>query len=351
MAWTGPYRRTLTALMLLAPLCAHAADGPQWPAIPGKGAQWPDLGRKPVKYYAAAKPVSAVQGEFGLRYWFSSGHSAKDLYNVAGTALVSRLSYEGIYGHSAEAFGRLDHTSGFYAKGYFGGGLLTSGRLSDEDFPPFINPYSSTTHEQTGTQYYGSIDAGLNVVRNAGIRLGVFAGYHLFSERMNAYGCQQVATNTSVCGGGGVPSSIRVISQDNIWHSLRVGIDADIRLSDRLMLRLDAAYVPYVKLDGQDHHWLRIGTTTGDFAGPIPEDGSGRGYQLEAALAYAVSKDINVAVGGRYWRMETNGYTHFEGNVVGQTAFPQPVDWKTEVYGVFVQGSFKFGPYVAGASF
>jgi hypothetical protein len=49
--------------------------------------------------------------------------------------------------------------------------------------------------------------------------------------------------------------------------------------------------------------------------------------------------------------MQTKGDTHFEGNVIGFTASPQPVEWKTDIYGVFVQGSFKFGPYVAGAPF
>jgi len=27
---------------------------------------------------------------------------------------------------------------------------------------------------------------------------------------------------------------------------------------------------------------------------------------------------------------------------------PQPVDWKTDIYGVFVQASLKFGPYPVG---
>jgi hypothetical protein len=47
--------------------------------------------------------------------------------------------------------------------------------------------------------------------------------------------------------------------------------------------------------------------------------------------------------------MATSGDTHFEGNVVGQVASPQPVDWKTDIFGVFVQGTFKFGPYPAGS--
>lgn len=331
-------------------LPAQAADGPQWQRY-GGGPQWPDFHRKPVRY-PAPRPVASVEGEFGARYWFSSSNTAKDLYNVAGNALVSRLTYDGLQGHAGEMFGRADHSGGLYLKGYFGGGLLHRGNLVDEDFPPFVAPYSSTDSAQrNGTLYYGAIDGGFNLVKRPGLRVGAFAGYHNFTQHLHAYGCLQMAGNTNVCGGGGVAPDVRVISQDNTWHSLRVGVDADIALSDRLMLRLDGAYVPYVRLDGADSHWLRIGTNNGNFAGPIPEDGSGRGYQIDAMLSYALNQYVSFGVGGRYWRMESSGFTHFEGNVVGQNASPQPLDWKTEIYGVFVQGSFKFGPYAAGSSF
>ena len=91
-----------------------------------------------------------------------------------------------------------------------------------------------------------------------------------------------------------------VISQNNHWHSMRVGGDMDVRLSDRLSLNVDAAYLPYVKLDGTDFHWLRIGTNPGDFVGGIPEDGRGHGYQLQAALSYAYSPNVKFFIGGRY---------------------------------------------------
>ena len=104
-------------------------------------------------------------------------------------------------------------------------------------------------------------------------------------------------------------------------------------------------------LHGADTHWLRDRHLPGDFTGPITEDGKGHGYQLEAAFNYAVNKNVSFAIGGRYWHFETKGDTHFEANVVGCAASPQPVDWKSDIYGVFVQGSFKFGPYVAGAPY
>ena len=47
----------------------------------------------------------------------------------------------------------------------------------------------------------------------------------------------------------------------------------------------------------------------------------------------------SVGLGARYWHMETNGNTHFEGHVVGVGASPQPVHWKIDNFGVFLQGA------------
>ena len=78
----------------------------------------------------------------------------------------------------------------------------------------------------------------------------------------------------------------------------------------------------------------------------MPEDGTGWGYQLEG---FAVLSGDRCAQ-RRHRRpllahADATGFTHFEGHVVGFMAFPQPVDWKTDNFGVFVQTSVKFGPY------
>jgi hypothetical protein len=133
----------IAGLFLAGAVVARAADGPQWPRVPEDGPQWPDFSRPPapVKYLPVRQPVSAVEGEFAARYWFSVGKTAKNLHDVPGSALVSRLTYDGLRGHAAEGFGRADHTNGLYVKGYLGGGVVTNGHLNDEDFEPFIVPY------------------------------------------------------------------------------------------------------------------------------------------------------------------------------------------------------------------
>ena len=231
--------------------------------------------------------------------------------------MVSRLTYSGMDGHAAEAFGRVDHTAGFFLKGYVGVGILLNGNLQDEDFFPSPIPYSSTSSKQNdSTLAYASIDFGYSFIRRPGLRIGAFVGYHYLDETLNAFGCAQDAGNTAICSPA-LPETWKVITQSNHWNSLRVGLDARIALGAGFSLNLDAAYLPYVKLNGSDTHWLRIGANPGDFTGPIPENGTGTGYQLEASIAYAVNPNVSVGMGARYWRMETSGNTQFDGHVVG----------------------------------
>jgi hypothetical protein len=309
----------------------------------------PDLGA-PVSaghwtFHALDVPV-AYTGEVGLRFWYGQGRTGKNLYDPSGSFLNSRLTYSGLSLYSAEGFGRLDLNTGWFLKGFVGGGGFRRGNLEDEDFPPGISPYSATL-SVLGNSFpvYSTVDAGYNVLRGPDFRLGAFAGYHFLHEVVSAQGCGQIATNPFICGIFPVPGTIKVITQDNNWQALRLGFNGAADITDRLKLELDAAWLPFVWLSGTDAHWLRIGHDSGDFTGPIPEDGTGWGYQLEGILSYRVTEFINVGVGGRYWHMQTKGLTHFEGHVVHFDASPQPVDWKTDNYGVFLQTSLKFGPY------
>jgi hypothetical protein len=292
------------------------------------------------------RPIMEWQAEFGARYWFSRGQTAKTLFTT-GDAQISRLTYNGLSTHSGEAFWRIAHSGGWYFKGFVGGGSLSKGSLQDEDFAPFISPYSSTQSDQSsGNLVYGSFDVGFNVIRGGDFRLGTFIGYHYLKEHVHAYGCTQTATNPDICVPT-IPSSVLVISQNNKWHMLRVGFDGAITLADRLTLSFDAAIIPFMYFDGADTHWLRIGTSPGDFTGPIPETGRGWGYQLEAILSFQFTPQLSAGVGARYWHMESNGHSHFENRVVGMATVAQPVDWSASQYGIFVQAGYKFGPYRA----
>ena len=74
---------------------------------------------------------------------------------------------------------------------------------------------------------------------------------------------------------------------------MRVGVDGEFQLSDRLRLSADAAYLPYTSMDGQDVHVLRSLT--------IPENGQGDGMQLQAVLTYNIFDNWDLGIGARYW--------------------------------------------------
>ena len=337
---------------------AYAADQAAPPLLwpPQLSTPWPS----PLVTKAAAVPdveyfvphsAPAWQGEFGARFWYGRATTGKSLFDVpsSSNAMISRLTYSDMTTAAGELFGRAAFTNGIFVKGYAGGGGLLGGNLKDEDFPPGINPYSSTNSSQyNGELAYASADLGYDVVRGCDFRIGAFAGYHYFNEQMKAFGCTQTAGNPDVCQPP-IPNSIEVISQNNHWQSLRLGVDGSVNIGDRFKLSGEAVWLPYVFLNGTDSHWLRIGTAVGDFTGPIPEDGRGMGYQFEALLTYQVTEYGSIGIGARYWHMQANGNTDFQGNVVSETAFPQPVDWKTDIIGVFIQGSLKLGPYLLGS--
>jgi len=316
-------------------LAAGLAVG-MWGAAPLPAADWS---------YKIVEPPATYDGDFSMRFWFGNGKTAKNLYGTDGS-LVSRLTYSNYLITTAEGVARFDFSNAWFLKGYAGGGGFWGGKLKDEDFPPAIIPYSATQSPQKfGSLAYLSADAGFNVLRGPDFRVGAFIGYHFLRETLSAFGCGQIGNNPQVCGGG-VPDVIKVITQVNNWHSLRVGFDGAVEFGNRLKLSVDAAWVPYVNFTGNDAHWLRIDPfTVGAFNGPLPEDGNGWGYQLDAFLSYRITDMLSVGVGARYWHMEMTGNTHFEGHVVGFLASPQPLHWKVDNVGAIVQATWKLGPY------
>jgi outer membrane protease len=283
------------------------------------------------------EPVKpAFSATFAARYWYGMGNESKDLYGLTRDTLNSRLTYDGLQSHSLEGFARVDHNSGLFWKAYVGGGLLTQGHLQDEDFPPGIDPYSSTNSTlQNQSLFYASVDVGGALVRGSDFRVDAFVGYHYFRERMKAFGCAQTAGNTEICGTP-IPDDVAAIVEDSNWQGVRVGLNADLPLFDRWRINVEGAYLPYVWYNGTDNHLLRW-----DLPSPIRQDGHGWGYQLEAVLSYQLTNEIALGVGGRYWHFQSKGEAHFEDMFVDGVA--QPLDFKANIYGVFLQGSYRFG--------
>jgi hypothetical protein len=291
---------------------------------------------------------STSQWEFGARYWYSEQRTKLDLF-APGFGKVSALTWDGQSSNSGELFFRGDiwHQRVF-VKGFLGMGGNDGGKLIDEDFPPLTVPYSRTVSiQREGALRYADIDVGYSFY-NSGLgyggvndglpvprlKLGGFAGYFYLNDTFGARGCTQVATNPFICVPS-IPTNVEVDQEDLRWDALRIGLNGEVNLTNRLKFSAEVAYLPYVSLSATDHHELR------PTINPVPIDGTGDGVQAEILLSYQLTNAFGVGVGGRWWHLETDkGNSHFEQTFGG--GIPQGTKFHEDRAGVFFQGSLKF---------
>jgi opacity protein-like surface antigen len=313
---------------------------------------WPGVG---VANYTKAPPMfkappilpPAWTVEVGGRYWYSTGRFQLDVApGLTGaqnpTAAISRLTWDNLTGHSGEVFGRVDSPYNVFAKGFVGGGILTGGKINDEDWG--LGPgdlvavntgYSNTVGNAFGQLSYATADLGYDIVRGPGYKIGAFVGYNIYTENKTSTTCTQIALPASgMCN----PSiSTFFLGDNDKWQSLRIGTNSEVMLTPYLRLTADTAFLPYVNYKGQDFHPLR------PF---LAEDmGTGIGAQTEMFLDYFVTPQFSIGIGGRYWSMWTTTGTDCREPPNGSCPVPATnLQYKTERYGMTLQTSYKFGP-------
>lgn len=321
------------SLSLLCAMKVHSAD------ILGADIQYMNV-PETTKIISASLP-SPWEFQFAPRYWYSSGNYKKTLYGFTKESLISRLVYSEIEGQTAEGFWQLNHLNGLFLKGYFGGGSLMNGHMNDEDFPPYIDPYSNTYHRQkNGNIDYLSIDVGYNWGSESDWRLGTFLGYHFWNERLNTFGCNQLQNDSLLCGklspfSQSIPKSVNVLSNDAEINSLRVGINGQFHLLENLSFSSDLAYVRS-HIRAHDFHNLRPDIRN------ILEEGRGNGVQWEGVLNWYPSQELSLGLGGRWWYIPTEGFTRTEQTARIFNLGPQIVQLGIERYGVFLEANYQF---------
>lgn len=279
--------------------------------------------------------------EMGLRYVYSTGKASKDVYLFPPyeSVLVSRLIYDDLGANTGELFFNATYEPlGVFLKGFIGSGEIGQGELVDEDFPPVIDPYSNTLSAQDGGDItHATVDIGYYFWQRPRYRFGAFVGYNVWNESYDAFGCTQRVAVSTICRPS-VPADINVISQDNDWRSLRLGLATQMQIAKRFSLVGDVAFL-FTELDGEDRHHLR------EDREPTPEVGDGEGVQLEMGLRYQVTDRFLLGAGGRYWSVESEAGSPFDvppGGPVPPGRTEQPIDWETERYGAYLQAGFTF---------
>jgi opacity protein-like surface antigen len=297
---------------------------------------------------AAAMPVKAVpapsffqgwQVDAGTRYWYSSGREK----NTSGSgSLTSQLTYSNLTGQSGEFFARIDTPSRLFVKGYIGSGAITNGENTDEDWGSATSAKSGFQVSQGSTSgwlNYAAADAGYNLLYNRDYKVGPFVGYSYFRQNINAFGCTFPVPAGLTCLAPGDPPNTAVLTQDETWQSLRVGVSALATIWGRFGIEGDVAYLPFAQYSGLDSHLLRSPITY------FPQDGTGRGVQTELILSYLVTENFKLGIGGRYWAMWTtsaNQSCHGDCGPGVSSSAPSAYTANTERFGGFVQASYQF---------
>jgi len=299
--------------------------------------------------YASLLPGAGWEIEGGGRYFASWGQFKKTFGLIQSIALpptsdLSRLTYDGMQSHSGEFFGRIETPWNVFVKGYVGGGSTDNGHMNDEDnvlqFGSVVAAYSNTLSPAVdGNIRYGTIDVGYDVLRGDGYKAGAFVGYFRLKQQMNAFGCAAIASPNCPNGFQVPTSGFPVVTENDTWSALRLGVSAEAMLTSRIKISADAAWLPRVHLDSVDQHFI---SNTGALAELIPASGNGRGVQVEAVASYYITPRWSVGVGARYWGLWTSPNGQLSFTFPPPATAPQYFRAQVEQLGAFVQTSYKF---------
>jgi hypothetical protein len=310
----------------------------------GGAARWPTL---PPEKLPAKQLLSPFVFEAGARYWYSSGSINFGFSN--GSPLfgnpTSTLDWRGLSAHSGEVFARVDHIpSGAFVKGVIGGGSIVGGHIDDRDFLANQFRFSDTTSDvSSGNLSFGMVDVGWAYSPAPGVRLGVFAGYHFWREKVTANGivCNQDSFIGCTQGSILVDFNTPVLTYEPTWHAVRLGVEGTVWFGDGWSVSGEIAGVPYAALQNKDSHLLRQSMAD---LGPAPniitETRYAYGIESEVFLNYAVTPNIEVGGGLRYWGLASrDGSVRFGPNFATSNTLN---NFDQQRYGVLlhVKGTF-----------
>jgi outer membrane protease len=250
--------------------------------------------------------------EVSARYWYSTGKINFGFAN--GNPLfgnpTSTLDWSKLSANTGELHARLTHDSGFFLKGSIGAGQIGNGQIIDRDFFTGQISFSDTYSRTSGDRLrYGIIDAGYALQTATGHRIGAFAGYMYWKEKVTAFGvrCNPDDVGGALCGAPGtvlVPFDVMALGYEPTWHALRIGADAKYQITSKLSVSGEVAWIPWANLRNLDSHFLRA-----DLA-PSPNiistSSAGRGVTAEAFINYEIFPNIEISAGLRYWALSAN---------------------------------------------
>jgi len=249
-------------------------------------------------------------------------HDASGIDPLVGNP-TSELTYEDLTGQVVEFHGQLTLMKKWFLRINNGYGVLTAGRLIDDDFLSGAGAAalgatvsgdhrSSRTFSDVGDSYlaYVTFDLGyvpLTFLDDAG-SIAVFAGYQFWREQVRAKGLTQVECTVASCASPGTVSHVgqTVITNTMSWHTLRLGIESEFQFASAFLIEGSAAFIPVAALQNEDIHHLRTDLQQNP---SFSMSGTGIGFNLEGNVSYSIMKHLFLDAGYRYWWLEVTDGT------------------------------------------
>ncbi|WP_075257939.1 outer membrane protein [Herbaspirillum camelliae] len=204
--------------------------------------------------------------------------------------LSSRLTWDELESNYGETFLRLNHVNHFFGKLSFQSGRVKSGHMYDEDFPAPGGGYSMTQTDIDGLRNSFELLGGYNLMETGGSRLGIFVGHERRNYSFRTAGLCQLAAATPCTG---YADDYDYVSRESRLRMWKIGVDTRLKLSERIWIDANAAYIPKVKFDGEDDHLAR------QFI--VKDEGHGTGTSVEASLNYSITNALSLGFGARYF--------------------------------------------------
>jgi len=278
-----------------------------------------------------AEPGSELNYEIGVSTWLSQGrtqwnHDASAFDVLLGNP-TSKLTYDSVDSVILELSGRVELPQRIFIEAAYGAGDADDGTLIDDDYlsaagASMFGVSSSGDHLFSRTQsdidgddiQYAEIKFGRAISRLSDEKknFDVYGGIQRWEEEYVATGVTQtVCTIAALCGPQGLSgfAGQRVISNNVQWNSIFIGVDGNVKISDRVTLAGNFAFTPYANLDNRDVHHLRSDLAQSP---SFSMEGSGTGFNLDLDAQIRFSKQLKFTAGVRYWRLrvkdEVNGW-------------------------------------------
>ena len=192
--------------------------------------------------------------------------------------------------------------------------------------------------QRGGHLNYATADLGYTMWITPRASVSALVGYSYIGQEASAYGCWQIGGNPFICQPA-IDNNTLVITEQTNFHSMRLGIAGEVTFFDRLRFNAEAAWLPFVKANGTDAHWLEIGNQFGGFRARYRRTGAATASRSRHRWR-SRRRRISASARARL-HLQTKGIADFGGQVIGFPAAAQPLTFTTDRSGRYAQAAYR----------